>query len=166
MSDEDPKRKSEADAELEREVRAGRKFSVEEAIGRMAGPGAMKGVSPIARQHQASIEIQEYLSKKLTDKGGVLAGVLLRQVKESELFLKGFEQPLAALAGCLENLLRYEHVLKELVRESDVEWGRVFGERPHFEKPGQPPDPDDPYTLASVRAAVAELLGKLKAGRP
>jgi hypothetical protein len=164
MSDENPHRKSEADAELEREIRAGRKFSMEEAIGRMAGPGAMKGVSPIARQHQASIEIQEFLNRNLTDKAGVLAGVLLRQVKESELFLKGFDQPLAALAGCLQKLLQYENVLKELVREADVEWGRVFGERPHFEKPGQPPDPDDPYTLASVRAAVVELLGMLKAG--
>jgi len=35
--------------ELEREIRQGRKFSLEEAIGRLAGPGAMKGESPIAR---------------------------------------------------------------------------------------------------------------------
>ena len=39
MSDEKPKGPSEADAELEREIRAGRKFSVAEAIGRLAGPG-------------------------------------------------------------------------------------------------------------------------------
>ena len=157
--------KSEADAELEREIRAGRKFSVAEAIGRLAGPGAMKGVSPIARQQQAEAEIQEYLSRNLPDSGGVLRGVLFRQVKESELFLKGFEQPLAALSGCLQRILQFDYLLTELVREADVEWGRVFGERPHFEKPGQPPHPDDPYTLASVRAALTELLGRLKSSQ-
>jgi hypothetical protein len=163
MSDEQPKRKSEADAELEREIRAERKFSMAEAIGRMAGPGAMKGESPIARQHQASAEIQEYINRNLSDAGGAMAGVLFRQVKESELFLKGFDRPLVALAGCLERLLHYEHALKELVRETDVEWGRVFGERPRFEKPGEQPDPDDPYTLDSVRSALTGLLGKLTA---
>ena len=54
MSDEQPGQKSEADAELEREIRAGRKFSVAEAIGRLAGPGMMKGVSPIAPQQQGA----------------------------------------------------------------------------------------------------------------
>src|SRR4051812_46239252 len=44
MNDDPPKRRSKADADLEREIRADRTFSLEEAIGRMAGPGAMKGV--------------------------------------------------------------------------------------------------------------------------
>jgi hypothetical protein len=163
VSDEQPGQKSEADAELEREIRAGRKFSVAEAIGRLAGPGMMKGVSPVAPQQQGAAWIQDFLDRNLVDSGGVLKGVLLRQVTESELFLKGFDQPPVALAGCLQRLLHYEHALKELVRESDVEWGRVFGVRPYFEKPGQPPDPDDPYTLESVRALLTALLAKLNA---
>ena len=45
---EDPKRRhSEADIELEREIRRDRKFALSEAIGRSAGPGAMKGASPV-----------------------------------------------------------------------------------------------------------------------
>jgi hypothetical protein len=44
MNDDD-KRRSAADAELEREIRQGRKFTAREAMGRMLGPGAMKGVS-------------------------------------------------------------------------------------------------------------------------
>ena len=47
MSDSQNKQRTEADAELEREIRLGRKFTMEEAIGRMAGPGAMKGISPV-----------------------------------------------------------------------------------------------------------------------
>ena len=50
MSDENSKIPSDADKELEREIRANRKFSVSEAIGRLAGPGMMKGISPVAMQ--------------------------------------------------------------------------------------------------------------------
>ena len=57
MSDREDKPRSEADAELEREIRKGRKFTIAEAIGRLAGPGAMKGESPVARMQQAEIEI-------------------------------------------------------------------------------------------------------------
>jgi hypothetical protein len=49
MGDKDDKPCSEADAELEREIRKDRKFTLAEAIGRLAGPGAMKGESPVAR---------------------------------------------------------------------------------------------------------------------
>src|SRR6187551_676929 len=80
MNDDPPKPRSQADAELEREIRAERTFSLEEAIGRMAGPGAMQGVSPISRKRQAEMMIQEYLDQHLADGAGVLPGVLLRQV--------------------------------------------------------------------------------------
>lgn len=50
MSDQKNNNSSPTDAELQREIRAGRKFTLSEAIGRMAGPGAMKGVSPISRK--------------------------------------------------------------------------------------------------------------------
>ncbi len=48
MSDNREVGSSEADAELEREIRNSRKFTLAEAIGRLAGPGATKGESPIA----------------------------------------------------------------------------------------------------------------------
>jgi hypothetical protein len=164
MSDDHPKPPSEADAELEREIRAGRKFTMAEAIGRLAGPGMMKGVSPVTRQQQAAAEIQEYLDQHLTDSAGALSGVLLRQTTGSELFLNGFDQPLVALAGYVRQVLNSEYGLKELVREADVEWGRMFGERPVFEQDGCPPDPGDPYTHESVRAALTRLAGGLAPG--
>jgi len=161
MSDEHTKPKSEADAALEREIRMGREFNLADAIGRMAGPGAMKGVSPITGIEQAITQIQEYLTQHLTDGAGVLSGVLLCQVKGSELLLNAFDQPLVVLAGYVRHILDSEYGLKELVREADVEWGRVFGERPFFEKEGRPPAPDDPYTLESVRTALTQLAGRL-----
>jgi hypothetical protein len=163
MSDDQPKQRTEADAELEREVRAERKFSLAEAIGRMAGPGMMKGVSPVTRKDQDAAEIQEYLNRHLTDAGGVLSGVLLRRVAESDVILGNLDQPLVVLAGYVRQILGSEYGLKELAREADVEWGRVFGERPRFETDGSP-SPDDPYTLESVRAALTRLAGGLPPG--
>src|SRR5271165_4496649 len=69
MSNNEDTQRSEADAELEREIRKGRKFTLAEAIGRLAGPGAMKGESPIARMQQAQIEIESWLRSHLADAG-------------------------------------------------------------------------------------------------
>jgi len=88
---------------------------------------------------------------------------LSRYVRESEFLLDHFDRPLAALAGYLHRVLDSEYGLKELVREADVEWGRVFGERPFFEQEGRLPHADDPYTVASVRASLQMLLDTLPA---
>ena len=161
MSGDNPERPTEADADLQREIRAERKFTLSEAIGRMAGPGMMKGVSPVSGMQQAVAEIQSYLSRHSEVD---LPYVFLRHVKESGLLLHGFRQPLVVLADCVQKVLDSEYLLKELVREADVEWGREFGERPYFEKDGCPPHPDDPYTLESVRAALTQLARALAAG--
>src|SRR5262245_40485115 len=82
-----PREGSEADADLEREIRRERKFNLTEAIGRLAGPGAMKGVSPIARKQQAAVEIETWLRRNLLTAEDALGVVLLRHVKESDLLL-------------------------------------------------------------------------------
>jgi len=154
------------DADLEREIRAGRKFSLSEAIGRMAGGGMMKGASPVARTQQAQFVIEDYLRRHLTDAGGVLATLLRDRVGTSERLLREDGQPLAVLQDCVRRGLESEYVLQELVREADVEWGRLLGERPYFERAGRPPDPADPYTIDSVRAALSQLAARLAAGEP
>jgi hypothetical protein len=163
MSDEQAKPRSEADAALQREILLGREFNLADAIGRMAGPGIMKGVSPVSPMHQAEEAIQDYLSQHVVDGSGNLQVVLLRQVAGCDSFLKGFDRPLAALAEYVRRVLDSDERLKELVRETDVEWGRMYSERPIFEKEGQPANPDDPYTVESVRKALAGLLEKLTA---
>jgi hypothetical protein len=161
MSEKDSKR-SEADAELEREIRKERKFTLTEAIGRLAGPGAMKGESPITRAQQAAVEIENWLRHYMSAGNGELEVVMLRRVKGSELLLKNFDQPLIVLADFCRRILASDYLLSELVREADVEWGRVQGERPHFDKEGSPPDYDDPYTIESVRKTLTELIGLLR----
>jgi hypothetical protein len=161
MSNNEDTPRSEADAELEREIREGRKFTLADAIGRLAGPGAMKGESPVTRMQQAEIEIGAWLRSHLADAGGALPVVLHRHVKGSELLLNDFDRPLVVLAGFCRRVLDSDYLLGELVRDADIEWGRVMGERPHFEKEGAPRHPDDLYTVESVRNALSGLLKQL-----
>ncbi len=161
MDENKDAQRSEADAELEREIRKERKFTLEEAIGRLIGPGVMKGASPITRLQQAEIEIGDWLRTHLTDPGGALEVVLHRRVKESELLLNNFDQPLVVLAAYCQRVLDSGFLLKDVVRDADVEWGRVMGERPHLEKEGAPSHPDDPYTVESVRSTLSGVLTQL-----
>lgn len=161
MNEKEEKHLSKADAELQQEIRAGRKFTLGEAIGRMAGPGAMKGVSPITRKQQAEIEIEEFLKSHLSDSGGALRTVLLRRIKAAEQLQHRYDAPLPFLADALRYVLESDNRLKDVVTEADIEWGRIFCERPYFEKEGCKPHPDDPYTLDSVRKTLQQLLGIL-----
>jgi hypothetical protein len=161
MSEPKNNQGSDADADLEREIRNGRKFSLEEAIGRLAGPGALKGVSPVAQMHQAETAIESWLRGHLADSAGVLAIVTSRAVKGSELLLNNFDQPLMVLAAWCQRILQSDGQLQELVRAADIEWGRLMGERPHFNKPGSSSHPEDPYTVESVRQALSGLLSDL-----
>ena len=146
--------------EIERETRTNRKYSLNEAIGRLAGGDFMKGGSPVSRKRQAELEIDEYLRRQLMDPGGVLRSVLIRRLGES--LLEGdYARPLAALSDHIRKILTSEPLLGEFVREADAEWGRVHDERPHFQIPGRPPHPDDPYTIDSVRLALVQLREKL-----
>jgi len=151
----DDKREAE---ELEKEIRRGRKFTIAEAIGRIAGPGMMKGVSPISGKQQADATVEEAINRHLVDSQGALKTVLIRQLKASGQLLARFHEPLQVLCEVVQHLLNSEYHLKELVRDADVEWGQVFGERPYFEKEGRPPDPDDPYTFESVKTSLENLL--------
>ena len=158
MSETEQPPGSDSAADIEREIRRGRKFSVSDAIGRLGGGGLLKGASPVPPMQQTEAAIANYLGSHLDDPGGVLAQVMLRYVKASEILIENFDQPAVVLARYVNQVLNSETMLKDLVREADVERARMLGERPQFEREGRPPDPDDPYTLASVRNALTQLL--------
>ena len=50
----------------------------------------------------------------------------MRNIKESELLLNNFDQPLIVLAACIKRVLDSDFLLKELVRQADVEWGQCI----------------------------------------
>lgn len=161
MRDDNKKSTSPSDDELQREIRAGRKFTLTEAIGRMAGLGAMKGVSPISLKKQAENEMEAYLKEHLSDTSGALRTVLLRRLASSEHLDGRYDQPLQFLADGLQHVLASEERMRDLVTDADIEWGRITGERPFFEKEGKSPHPDDPYTLLSIQTTLKALLASL-----
>jgi hypothetical protein len=146
---------------LEEEIRQNRKFTPEEALARMAGPGAMKGASPVSPILQAETEVANWLRDNLDDTSGALEIQLQRHLKGSAALLNGLDEPLRVLAQYLRRILETEPLLHEIVREADVEWGRRMDERPHFERDGSPAHPDDPYTIEGVRTVLTAALGKL-----
>ena len=161
MSEEKPPPSDEY-KDLEREIREERKFSLAEAIGRLGGSGLLKGTSPITQKRQSELKIEHYLERHLTDSEGTLEVVLLRQVRESDIFLEmNYAYPLAAIAGYIVRVLDSEPRLQSFVRAVDAEWGRMYGELPHFQKEGQPPNEGDPYTFSSVRKKLERLLDTL-----
>jgi hypothetical protein len=163
MSDEKKPNQRDRDSELEREIQLGREFSLAEAIGRLGGGDLLKGDSPVPRKRQAEFEVERYLEQNLIDSAGALEAVLLRRVRNSEMFLqRGPENPLATLALLTEHILNSEPLLQGFVTEVDREWGRMFLERPHLQQAGSQPDADDPYTFSSVRRTLSNLVRKLR----
>lgn len=150
-----------SDADVQREIRAGRAFSLEEAIARLAGPGTMKGASPLAGRREAEAAITACVRRHLPDTAGALAQVLIRIATGSEVLEADPHRPATALAAVVDRHLGNDELLRELVRDADQEWGRMMDERPYFEREGVAAHPDDPYTAASVRAALAALRATL-----
>src|SRR6187549_1375143 len=113
MTDDD-QRRSEADGEIEREIRLGRKLGPKDLLAQMAGPGALKGASPISPVLQAETEVGTWLGSNLADGDGALRVVLHRHLKGSALLLDNLERPLVAVAAYLQQLLATEHLLKDI----------------------------------------------------
>ncbi|MCL6697719.1 hypothetical protein LZ496_02835 [Sphingomonas sp. NSE70-1] len=161
MANDREKQRTETDSEIEREIREGRKLTAKDLMARLAGPGAMKGASPVSPVQQAENEIGSWLGNNLQDDCGQLRVVLHRNLKGSECLLENLDQPLTAIEEYLRRLLATDNLLKEIVREADVEWGRVMDERPHFEREGAAANPDDPYTCIGVRKTLGDALERL-----
>ncbi len=163
MHEEDDQSEDQEAADIERQARSQMKFSLAKALGQLGGGDLLKGASPVTRKRQAEVEIELFLEQRLDDAEGALLIVLLRRVRESaDLLASSYQQPLAALAQITEHILGSEQRLHGFVHQVDTEWGRIYLERPHFQRAGQSPDRDDPYTFSSVRATLSGLLDQLR----
>lgn len=136
----------------------GRQFSLADVIGREGG-SFLKGESPIPRLLQAKAEVNLYIDRHLTDSSGALKAVLQTLITTDEICIsQQLDSPLVALREHLELLVDNPELLYEFVKQVDVKWGQLFGERPYFQQPGQPPHPEDEYTHESVHRQLVELL--------
>ncbi len=139
------------------EILRGRAFSLAEALTRQAG-GALKGASPISAHDQAVFALRSYLENHLVDPEGSLRDTLIARVADNQpLVAKHRGNIRKILATLLDQALANDDALAELVRETDTRWGRMYSERPYFEHEDQPADPNDPYTLVTVRHFLTRL---------
>ena len=161
MKSNKDERDKERDLAIQREILAGRKFSLAEAIGREGG-GFLKGESPVPRLAQAIAELQMFINQNLSDSSGALQAVLYVWVKTDTRVSQHLNSPLIALQEILTTLIDNHNLLYELVREVDQKWGQIYDERPYFQQPGQNPDPEDEYTHESVRLQLIQLLDTVK----
>jgi hypothetical protein len=153
---------SSSDADIQQDIRRGRPFSLADAIGQEAG-GFMKGESPVPKLVQVQGEVDQLLKANLDDREGALQQVLGRWLEDDALRLSRYlDNPVGAIKDLLETVLASPETLYELVHQTDVLWGRIYDERPHFQKPGQAPHPDDEYSHESVRAALEVCLQRLE----
>jgi hypothetical protein len=154
-------RERDEDRVVQQDMLAGRKFSLAEAIAREAG-SFLKGESPVPQLLQARAQINLFIDQNLTDGPGALKAVLQSLVASDEAYISRHPgAPLDALREFLEVVLHKPQILYELVRQADVKWGQLSGERPHFQKPEQAPHPEDEYTHESVRRQLDGLLDLL-----
>ncbi|WP_204137805.1 hypothetical protein [Halomicronema sp. CCY15110] len=148
----------EADQAIEREIRQGRKYSLADAISQEGGD-FLKGESPIPKLVQVKSAIKHFINLHLSDAAGALQATLLTAVQSDDVICsRHFATPLQALAEMLQPLLAHDVQLREFVRQVDMRWGQMYDERPHFERPGHPPHPDDEYTIESVRSQLQALM--------
>ncbi len=146
---------------LEQEIRAGRLFSLGDAIGKEAG-AFMRGESPMPRLTRAIAQILHFLDLHVVDSSGALLATLKTWVKTNDTQISRYlDSPLTALAVLLERLLHNQALFYDFARQVTMTWGEMNGERPRFQQPGQPPHPDQVYCHADLQAALAELLHRV-----
>jgi len=150
------------DEKIERDARSHHEFTLADAVGQVASDGFLKGASPVPRLRQIEMELVEYVNTHLLDSPGALKDALRVEIeRNSSVLAKHLDAPLEGLSQILKGILRSDERLTLFVEEVDATWGRIYQERPVFERPGEPPDPDDPYTIEVVRKKLESLRGKL-----
>ena len=158
---ERPYEDEERNLAIQRDILSGRKFSIGEAIGREGG-SFLKGESPVPKLVQVNAELHRFIDQNLSDSSGALQAILDVWIESDLRVSQNLDNPLIALQEILCELINNQNLLYEFVRQVDRQWGQMYGERPHFQKPGQTPHPEDEYTHESVRLKLEELLDIVK----
>jgi len=154
----DKDRDREKEIELQRDILSGRKFSLADVIGKEGG-SFLKGESPVPPLMQAVTEINAFIASRLGDSSGALQAVLQDWVKNDQAKVSSYlNSPMLALRLIIEELLNNDELYYEFVRQVDFKWGQIYGERPYFQRPGQPAHPQDEYTHQSVKERLVGLL--------
>lgn len=152
----------EQDELIRRDILLDRKFSIAEAIGREGG-NFIKGHSPIPRLDQIISLITVFIGNNLNDSSRILMSVLQTIVKDDRIKIaESIEVPLEYLHNLIKSYVNNRELLYELTREVDFKWGQINDEKPHFQKPGEEPHPEDEYSHEIVEGMLKALLKKIE----
>ena len=141
--------------EIRREILQGREFSLAEVIGREGGT-FLRGNDSIPRPMRAIATLNHFLDTHLTDSEGALKPTLQRWLQEDARFSQNLDLPLMAMAETLEEMAQ-PPALYEFARQVNVHWEQMYGDRPYFQKPGQPPHPEAAYSHEGIQSTLKEL---------
>ncbi|ESA32545.1 hypothetical protein N836_24840 [Leptolyngbya sp. Heron Island J] len=150
--------------DLQRDIRAGRKFSLSEAIGREGGSFLKGSQAMVPRPLRALAVINGFIDRHLDDTNGALQPCLKRWIKTDVRVGKYLDEPLLALRSLMTDIVQQPQVLYEFARQVAVEWGQMNGERPYFQKPGAEPHPEVAYSHQRIQEILAALLEQLPVG--
>jgi hypothetical protein len=151
----DGKLKREA-KDIEREIRAKRKFSLAEAIGREGG-SFMKGESAIPRPLRAANEIKQFIATFSPAPSGVLASELTLWATADVRVSRQLDTPLVALAQIVDSLLGEPIAFYEFARRVAIAQSKLTGDRPYFQQPDQPAHPEADYTHSNIRQYLLDI---------
>lgn len=146
--------------DLQREIRAERKFSLAEAIGRESA-GFMKGESAIPRPLRATNAIKQFITAHLTDPTSALSTTLQSWATEDIRVSRHLDRPLIALTQILDSTLAEPTTFCEFARQVAIAQANLTGERPHFQQPNSIPHPNAHYTHSTIEAELLALLESL-----
>jgi len=153
------------DRQIEQEARQHLRATLAAALAGRDGGGHLRGASPTPVLTRALLEIDQWLREELTDSAGSLRTVILRRLEAlPELLEAGLGRPADTVAVWLERMLARPGAMTDLVREADMVWGEQYAERPRFERAGNDPAADDPYTLAGVMRLLTALHARASTG--
>ncbi|MBE9070263.1 hypothetical protein IQ260_26835 [Leptolyngbya cf. ectocarpi LEGE 11479] len=153
--------------DLQRQIRAERKFNLSEAIGREGGSFLKGSQAMVPRPLRALAAINGSIDQHLVDPHGALQPCLKRWVKTDGRIGKYLDEPLTALQVIVLDIMENPPILYEFARQVAVECGQMNGERPYFQKPGTEASPDAAYSHKSIQGILAELLhGVTSASNP
>lgn len=153
-----PHRDKKTPEHIREEIIRNQKFSMDTAMGRN-NKDPQKSQNQARETRDLENQLRNFVKSRLKDPWGALKSMLYRQIKNSHaLVAEHKEQPMHALKILLENLLNDETEFREFLRETDLEWGRIYQEHPHFQNDDEDGEPEDEYTEESVEKDLRNFL--------
>ena len=142
------------------DIRATRKFSLADAIGKEAG-SFLKSNAAIPRPIRAANILNHFIHTHTSESTGALSTTLQLWSRQDIRVSRQLDTPLNALDEIISSLLCEPTTFYEFARQVAIAHSQITGERPYFQSPNQPPNPKADYTYETIRTELKHLQKQL-----